>query len=300
MSWLQILRERIDAWFNRRLFIPAFEMSDQNITSFVNRLREYRPVLLDGYAESFNFLAHYIRNHGLESFHPKAVISSAQVLPEHSREIIQNTLGCGVFDKYGSREFSGIAYECEQHEGHHVVAESYVVEILKDGLPASPGEWGEVVITDLNNFCAPLIRYRVGDLAVAMDQTAACGCGRGLPRIGRIEGRVQAIITAQNGSYVPGTFFAHLFKDYDHAIRQFQVQQDQLGSIKLRVIKALRFDEAEFQELLGKLRQFLGDDMKIDVEFVDRIEMVRTGKHQSTISRLALDLQRAPARDPEP
>jgi hypothetical protein len=78
------------------------------------------------------------------------------------------------------------------------------------------------------------------------------------------------------------------------------VQQDQLGSIKLRVIKALRFDEAEFQELLGKLRQFLGEDMKIDVEFVDRIEMVRTGKHQSTISRLALDLQRAPARDPEP
>jgi phenylacetate-CoA ligase len=300
MSWLQILRERIDAWFNRRLFVPAFEMSDQNITSFVNRLREYRPVLLDGYAESFNFLAHYIRNHGLESFHPKAVISSAQVLPEHSREIIQNTLGCGVFDKYGSREFSGIAYECEQHDGHHVVAESYVVEILKDGLPARPGEWGEVVITDLNNFCAPLIRYRVGDLAVAMDQAAACGCGRGLPRIGRIEGRVQAIITAQNGSYVPGTFFAHLFKDYDHAIRQFQVQQDQLGSIKLRVIKALRFDEAEFQELLGKLRQFLGDDMKIDVDFVDRIEMVRTGKHQSTISRLALDLQRAPARDPEP
>jgi phenylacetate-CoA ligase len=302
MSWLQVLRERIDAWFNRRLFIPAFEMSDQNIASFVNRLREYRPVLLDGYAESFNFLAHYIRNHGLESFHPKAVISSAQVLPEHSREIIEKTLGCGVFDKYGSREFSGIAYECEQHEGHHVVAESYVLEILKDGLPARPGEWGEVVITDLNNFCAPLIRYRVGDLAVAMDQQAACGCGRGLPRIGRIEGRVQAIITAQNGSYVPGTFFAHLFKDYDHVIRQFQVRQDHLGSITLRVIKALRFDEATFQELLGQLRQFLGEDMKIDVEFVDRIEMVRTGKHQMTISRLALDLQdpsRAQPRDPE-
>jgi phenylacetate-CoA ligase len=291
MSWLQILRERIDAWFNRRLFIPAFEMSDQNIARFVTRLREYRPVLLDGYAESFNFLAHYIQNHGLESFHPKAVISSAQVLPEHSREIIEKTLGCGVFDKYGSREFSGIAYECEAHAGHHVVAESYVVEILKDGAPARPGEWGEVVITDLNNFCAPLIRYRVGDLAVAMDDAVACACGRGLPRIGRIEGRVQAIITAQNGSYVPGTFFAHFFKDYDHVIRQFQVRQDHLGSITLRVIKALRFDEATFQDLLAQLRTFLGEDMKIDVEFVDRIEMVRTGKHVSSISHLPLDLQ---------
>ena len=303
MSWPQIFRERIDAWFNRRLFIPAFEMSDQNIASFVGRLREYRPVLLDGYAESFNFLAHYIQNHGLESFHPKAVISSAQVLPEQSREIIEKTLGCGVFDKYGSREFSGIAYECEQHAGHHVVAESYVVEILKDGVPAKPGEWGEVVITDLNNFCAPLIRYRVGDLAVAMDEAVACGCGRGLPRIGRIEGRVQAIIIAQNGSYVPGSLFPHLFKDYDHVIRQFQVRQDHLGAITLRVIKALRFDEATFQELLAQLREYLGQDMKIDVEFVDRIEMVRTGKHQSSISHLALDLQdrsRSQTRDPEP
>jgi phenylacetate-CoA ligase len=303
MSWQQTVRERIDAWFNRRLFIPAFEMSDHNIATFVDRLRAYRPVLLDGYAESFNFLAHYIQNHGLESFHPKAVISSAQVLPEQSREIIEKTLGCGVFDKYGSREFSGIAYECEQHDGHHVVAESYVVEILKDGAPAKPGEWGEVVITDLNNFCAPLIRYRVGDLAVAMDDSVACGCGRGLPRIGRIEGRVQAIIIAQNGSYVPGTFFAHLFKDYDHAIRQYQVRQDALGSITLRVIKALRFDEATFQELLGQLRKYLGQDMKIDVEFVDRIEMVRTGKHQGSISNLALDLQdrsRSPTREPAP
>jgi phenylacetate-CoA ligase len=301
MSWPQIVRERIDAWFNRRLFIPAFEMSDQNIATFVEKLRSYRPVLLDGYAESFNFLAHYIQNHGLESFHPKAVISSAQVLPEQSREIIAKTLGCGVFDKYGSREFSGIAYECEQHEGHHVVAESYVVEILKDGAPAQPGEWGEVVITDLNNFCAPLIRYRVGDLAVAMDEKVSCGCGRGLPRIGRIEGRVQAIIIARNGSYVPGALFPHLFKDYDHVIRQFQVRQDRLGSITLRVIKALRFDEPTFQELLAQLRQYLGQDMKIDVEFVDRIEMVRTGKHQSSISHLALDLQdptRSQPRDP--
>ena len=142
MSWAQRLRERIDAWFNRRLFIPAFEMSDDNIARFVAKLRAYRPVLLDGYAESFNFLAHYIKSHGLESFHPKAVISSAQVLPEQSREIIEKALGCGVFDKYGSREFSGIAYECEQHDGHHVVAESYIVEILKDGAAREAGRVG--------------------------------------------------------------------------------------------------------------------------------------------------------------
>src|SRR6185295_20378238 len=120
-----------------------------------------------------------------------------------SRQIIESNFQCGVFDKYGSREFSGIAYECEAHEGHHIVAENYIVEILKDGVPAEPGELGEVVITDLNNFCMPLIRYRVGDLAVAMDNTKTCPCGRGLPRIGRIEGRTQAIIFGPNGLFMP-------------------------------------------------------------------------------------------------
>lgn len=291
MSWTQVIREHIDAWFNRRLFIRAFELSDRNLDRMVKKLRRYKPVLIDGYAEAFNFLAHYIKTHGLGGVKPKGIISSAQVLPDESRQIIAEAFECEVFDKYGSREFSGIAYECEAHDGHHVVAESYIVENLKDGAPAKPGELGEVVITDLNNFCMPLIRYRVGDLAVAMDSTKPCSCGRGLPKIGRIEGRVQAIIVGQNGSYLPGTFFAHLFKDYDHIIRQYQVIQEEIGSITLRIVKALRFDEATFREVLALLRKYLGDATHIEVEITDRIEMVRTGKYQGSISRLRIDLQ---------
>jgi len=201
-----------------------------------------------------------------------------------------------VFDKYGSREFSGIAYECEAHAGHHVVAENYIVEILKDGVPASPGEMGEVVITDLNNFCMPMIRYRIGDLAMAMDPAEACACGRGLPRIGRIEGRVQAIIVGSNGTYMPGTFFQHLFKDYEHLVRQFQVVQHERGAIELKIVQGPRFEEEAFGELVATLRRFVGDDMRIEVVFVDRIAMVRTGKHQAAISHLPIDLQRDDVR----
>ena len=295
MTPLQIVREKIDAWLCRRIFVPAFEMSDDNIRGFVEKLRRHRPVLVDGYAESFNFLAYYLSSHAINGLHPKALISSAQMLPDQSRKVIEDAFGCRVFDKYGSREFSGIAYECEAHDGHHVVAESYIIEILKEGRPAAPGEMGEVVITDLNNFCVPLIRYRLGDLAVAMEDSIPCACGRGLPRIGRIEGRVQAIIVGARGNYVPGAFFLHLLKDYDYVIRQFQVIQQERGRITLKVIKAGRYDEAVFGEILDLLRRYLGEEMQIDVEFVDRIEMVRTGKVQVSISKLAIDLQ-----DPQP
>ena len=291
MTWTQIIREKIDAWFNRRLFIPAFEMSDETIARFVARLRRYKPVLVDGYAESFNFLANHLRDNRVDGFRPKAILSSAQVLPDQSRRMIEETFGCGVFDKYGSREFSGIAYECDFHSGHHVMDESYIVEILKNGEPARPGEIGEVVITDLNNFCLPYIRYRIGDLAVAMDNSVSCGCGRGLSRIGRIEGRVQAVIRGANGTYLPGTFFAHLFKDYEHIIRQYQVIQERPDSITLNIVKANRFDSNAFSEILGTLHKYLGEGTNIDVAFVERIAMVRTGKHLGSINRLDIDFQ---------
>jgi len=291
MTMVQILREKVDAWFNNRLFIPAFEMSDANIASFVRTLQKSKPSLIDGYAESFNFLAYYVKSHKLEGLSPKALISSAQALPDDSRQIIEKTFGCRVYDKYGSREFSGIAYECGAHEGHHIVAESYIVEVLKDGVAAKPGEMGEVVVTDLNNFCMPMIRYRVGDLAVAMDNGEQCPCGRGLPKLGKIEGRVQAIIFGANGTYMPGSFFYHLFKDYNHIVLQYQVVQKEKGKMVLKVIKAKRFDEETFAGILTRLRQFLGENMVIDVEFVDNIPMVRTGKHQGVVSQLKIDFQ---------
>jgi phenylacetate-CoA ligase len=88
-----------------------------------------------------------------------------------------------VFDRGGREDLSGLAYECEAHDGRHIVAESYIVEILKeDGRAARPGEVGELVVTDLNSFSVPLIRYQTGNVVMAMDDVP-CVCGRGLPRV---------------------------------------------------------------------------------------------------------------------
>ncbi|HVR69784.1 MAG TPA: glycosyltransferase [Vicinamibacteria bacterium] len=291
MSWTQVVRERLNAALSRRLFIPAYQMSKATLPRSLARLRRFSPVLIDGYAESFNLLARYVSARKGAAFPVRAVMSSAQILPESSRIAIEEAFGCEVFDKYGSREFSGIAYECEAHAGYHVVAESYVVEILKDGEPVAPGELGEVVITDLTNLSMPLIRYRIGDLAEAVAASEPCPCGRGLPRMGRIEGRVQAIIVTSEGTYLPGTFFAHFFKDYDHLVRQYQVVQSEPDRIQLRIVKGLRFTDGEFALLLRRLAEHLGRGTGIDVSFVDEIPLGRTGKHQGSLSQLEIDFQ---------
>src|SRR5262249_45036560 len=99
MTWWQVMRERFDALLNRRLFIPAYEMSEKNLPQSMAKLARFRPVLIDGYAESFNFLGHYIKNHGLDGLRPMGIISSAQALPSQSRATIESAFGCHVFDK---------------------------------------------------------------------------------------------------------------------------------------------------------------------------------------------------------
>lgn len=290
MSRSQVWRERADAWLTRRTFIPAFEVSASRLDAMLRTIERVRPALLDGYAESFNLFAAHLRDHRRLEIAPKGIISSAQSLNPSSRETIESGFGCRVFDKYGSREFSGIAYECDAHQGHHVVAEGYVVEVLKGGKPCAPGEIGEVVITDLNNYCLPFVRYRIGDLAVAMAD-GPCGCGRSLPRVGEIQGRVQSIIIGADGRYIPGAFFLHVLKDYEHVVRQFQVVQERRGAVTLKVVRGGRFSERGLQQALEVLRQYLGDGTEIEVELVDRIEMVRTGKRLQAISTIPLDLQ---------
>lgn len=292
MSPSQVRKEKADAFFLRRRFVPVFEMREEILPDIIRQVSDWQPTLVDGYAEALNLIGQYIKVHGGLEHRPRGVMSSAQMLPDNSRAIIEEAFGCRVFDKYGGREFSGIAYECEAHQGHHVVSEGFIVEILRDGRPAAPGEVGEVVITDLNNYCMPFIRYRIGDLAEAVDNRVACACGRGLPRIGKIEGRVQSIIQGMDGRYLPGTFFAHYLKEFDYAFKLYQVLQEEPESMIFKVVKGSRYSDDVLQEVLSTFRAYLGDAMRIDVQFVDNLEMVRTGKRLASVSRIKIDFQR--------
>ena len=290
MSPSQVVRERIDAAMLRRTFIPAFELTDRGLHDLGRRLEHIRPTLIDGYAESLNFLALYLRGGGRLNFRPKAVMSSAQMLTADTRKHIEEGLGAKVFDKYGAREFSGIAYQCDRSSDHHVLDESYIVEVLKEGRPALPGELGEVVITDLNNYSVPLIRYRIGDLAVAADNSEVCDCGRGLSRLGEIQGRTQALVHCADGRWLPGTFFAHFFKEYAHLVQFFQVVQTEGGVFTLRIVKGPHWTTSEWNHLLAHLGAYVGSS-EVIVDYVDEIPLLATGKRTPVISSVRPDFQ---------
>lgn len=284
----QIGKERLDSWWTRRLFVPAWEMTTANLRQVVKRMAAWRPALIDGYAESLDLLARFLADEPRAFPGLAGLISSAQTLSDASRRRIEAAFGARVFDKYGAREFSGIAYQCEHGPGYHVVGENYLVEIMVGDRPARPGEIGEVLITDLNNRALPFLRYRIGDLAQAADD-APCPCGRGLPRIAAIHGRTQAVVMGAEGQLVPGSFFAHLLKEYDYAIRQFQVVQDAPGKIELRLVRGGRFSPAVLDEIVGQLRRALGAKLRVEPVFLPAIPLGPNGKHQHSVSRVRYD-----------
>ncbi len=288
MSRIQAFKERVDALFMRRHFVPAFEMSTNSIAQLIRLIEKKKPVLIDGYAESLNFIA---SSSDIAIKHkPKALMSSAQQLTDATRSTIERVFGAKVLDKYGSREFSGIAYQCLESENHHVQDESYFVEILVDGRPALPGETGEVVITDLNNLSMPLIRYRIGDMAVAVEQNP-CKCGRNHKLIGQISGRTQALILCSNGVWLPGTFFAHFFKDFDFAVKHYQVVQEKKESFRVLIVPNPQFSSQIEMRIIEKLRKYTGDFQVIEIQIVNQIPLLKTGKRTPVISSITPDFQ---------
>jgi len=284
MTKFQIIMERIDALLMRRTFIPAFEISDNKMNDLLNRMRKVSPWIIDGYAESFEYISRYLTN--VDDFKIPVVMSSAQTLTERSRKVIEERFSCKVYDKYGAREFSGIAYQCGFGNWYHIIADSYVVEVLVDGIrPAMPGEIGEVVITDLRNRVMPLIRYRIGDLAIALDQNLKCPCGRNMPLIGPIIGRTTAIVYTPKGMALPGTFFAHFFKEYVNLIDQYQILQDEDFTIKLLLKKGRSFSQESFEAMINQLESFMVG-VTLEIEFVDLVPLTETGKRTAIISKI--------------
>jgi phenylacetate-CoA ligase len=288
MSAIQAFKERFDAFLLKRKFIPAFELTEESLAQLVNQIEDFRPVLMDGYAESLNFLASYTNSGHQISHKPKALMSSAQMLTTQTRDEIEHAMGCKVYDKYGAREFSGIAYECA-NGAKHVVGDSYIVEILKNNKSANIDEVGEVVITDLNNFAVPMIRYRIGDLALQVQQTL-CECGRSFKQIGPIQGRTQALVHCANGRWIPGTFFAHFFKEYESQVLFFQVVQEVTGKFDLLIVQNSGWTIEGWDQVLTDLREYVGDT-EISVQFVDEIPLLKTGKRTPVVSKVKFDFQ---------
>ena len=181
-------------------------------------------------------------------------------------------------------EFGLIAWECRKHAGYHINIDSAVTEFLEGDEEVASGERGEVVCTGLTNFAMPLIRYRLNDVAIPIDDE--CTCGVKLPLLKSVEGRMNDFLIASDGRRVPpARFYPFPFDDYV-GIKQFKVVQDRRDRLVVQlIVEEALFDYSRLNKARLKLQELFGVDMQVDFDIVDKIEMDKTGKMRP-VSRL--------------
>ena len=257
----------------RNSFFPSFELDTEMATEICDLSRKHKIRTLRGYPSGLYLLAKYAESANLDFTHLKIIQSTSELLYPEQRVTIEKHLTANVYDQYGSGEILSIAAQCDRKEAYHVFQEHVIVEdpVLlgkKSGrVPA--------VITDLDNYAMPFIRYELGD--ILNFENASCSCDRNLQKIAKVEGRTHDFLTSTDGRLVPGEFIPHLFQKVVGFDRYF-VHQLTTSEIDVKVVKNVDFNQREIDGLIRQLQDILGSDMKIVFQGVEEIESSPTGK----------------------
>lgn len=284
IAQMRSLKGRLRSRFiNRSLILDASAVDDAAMAQFAARLLRYRPKILVAYANALALFARYVRAEKIRGIRVDGIITSAEMLTPESRELIEATFGARVFNRYGCRELAVIASECSEHAGLHVNADNLIVETVTADGPVS-GEEGEIVITDLRNFAMPMIRYRIRDVGRLLAKR--CGCLRGLPLMEVSGGRVSDFLTATDGRKCNGLVLAAHAITRIPGIEQVQFVQRERGVVALNLVKGPVWSERSTAKLLANLREFLGQDMRFEVSYHERIPQEQSGKYRFCVSSL--------------
>jgi phenylacetate-CoA ligase len=277
------LKKNLDKVLLRRLFISSFDLSDHDIDSALKKIRAFKPKVIIGYPTPLYRIAKYMADNDADGLEVAGIISSAETLFDHQRKEVEAGFKCRVFNRYGCREFGVIAAECEEHNGLHLFTDRVLVEFLDiRGMENDPKK--EIVITDLNKYGMPFLRYRIGDVGVPSSRK--CGCGRAFPVMESVEGRTFDLIMGANGNFIAGTFWTLLFRSAE-GIKQFQVVQPSIRELQVSLEIEPTFDQSNLQTLEKTIKKKCGDGMSVVFRIVPKIPVTESGKFRFIISDVA-------------
>jgi len=274
-----------NALLERCTFLDTLKMTSAAIEAYATELRRRPPSLLFGHAHSLFLFAEFIKSRGVAAIRPKGIISTAMVLHDWERRTIEEVFQCKVTNRYGCEEVSLIACECEQHNGLHINADGIYLEVLRaDGMPCGLGESGRIVVTDLVNRAMPILRYQVGDMGALSDRR--CPCGRGLPLLEKIEGRIADYVVTPSGEMISGISLTENFAVMVSGIAQLQIVQEEVDRFVFRIVKGPEFGPQSLETIGALVAERFGVNIRYECEFVDRIPQEPSGKYRFCISKV--------------
>jgi phenylacetate-CoA ligase len=275
-------KERLWAAIAQRRVCNAFSLTATEMERFAKMLMAWQPRFVIGYASALEMFSRFLLERPELRIRPRAVKTTADVLSQQQRNLIEKAFGCSVYDFYGSREVNNLAAECPGHQGLHVNALTRYIEVVDDdGNALPPGLPGRILVTDLTNYFMPFIRYEIEDIGSWKGKP--CTCGRPFPLLEQIWGRTSDFLVTPQGKMIHGECVTHLFYDLPE-VAQFQLEQKALGEIHVSFTLRPGVEGNPVERLRARLRDALGANIDFVIHRVGKIDRPPSGKHRFTVS----------------
>ncbi len=269
------------------LYLSPYDMCEENLSEYAKALLKFKPKMLRGTPSSLYIFAKFIKQKSI-IINLHAVQVSSETLYAFQRELVEEQFDCNIYSWYGSGEKVIKAGECSIHNGCHINSEFGIIELMRKGKDVHMGDLREIIATTLVNYAMPLIRYQIGDLGALSKRQ--CPCGRGLPLLKSIEGKIRDIVITPDGKIIHGEFFKYIIeKPWIKIARCHQAEIDQ---IEIDILPISIPPKEEITKIENKLQNHLGDNMKININFVDDIAPTKVGKRHYVISDVSQQLFR--------
>lgn len=239
----------------------------------LNRIRTLNPQVIYGYTSSLRIIAEHLAVTREKIPMPKVLMTAAELLDPAARNLLKDGFGIEPVDFYGSMEFGWIGWQCHERRGYHINSDCLIVECLRDGRPVEPGEEGELVVTNLHSDAAPLIRYVSGDTGVLSSER--CRCGRSLPILASLNGRLADCILLPDGRLLSPYTVTCTIEEIP-GVGQFQVVQDSDGTVNIRLTPSS--NTLDIDDVRTAVKDMLGEGVDVVVEVTSSLPLEPNGK----------------------
>jgi phenylacetate-CoA ligase len=273
-------------FISRQLMLAAGSLSEPRLQQIATQLQAFRPVLIRAFPNPLDQVARFLKA-GNFRIRPKAVLVTGEPLLESQRGLFEEVFGCEIFDCYASRECGQHACECPERSGMHINAECLIMEFENDGKPCEAGQMGRILITDLDNYGMPFVRYDIQDMGIPL--TDRCSCGRSLPLMSVAAGRISDfVVSPHDNSLISGSSLCHYLLATGPDVGQIQIIQDAPDHllIKLRYSTPAGLTDNVLEHIRSTVGKIFFGKMTLDIAPCESIPHEPSGKYRFCINQL--------------
>jgi phenylacetate-CoA ligase len=279
----QVVHPEDSDWVRHR-FLPGFMGVSNDLAAQVERVIEFDPLYLYTYPSNIEGMLQVLEETNRKLRSLRRIFTIAETVDEALRERTRRILGVEIADNYGATE-GFIAWQCPQGS-YHINAEHVFVELVdEEGRQVPPGDMGRVIITTLENFLMPLVRYDLTDYAIAAEGT--CRCGRTLPLLSRVVGRKRSLFRHADGRlYFPYVLVDSLRLAQGIKIQQYQLIQMAPEAFRVRYLADREIDSVSQAAIRAEFETILGTPATVVFERVPEFARTKSGKFLRALSEV--------------